>query len=227
MSFGLYVRNDDDYVQIDSDNPRLCALYSGTYSATSSSTVVVSFPAPIRTTEPPCIFIRNSPSQPDILYREMTITGSPGNWTGFRLESGTVTWRPTGKWFAAVFASRSAASWGLRMWDEAGVIIYDSGSTPIIFTKATNSWSYQGMVQLALGNAYYYLCAAVGALASDEYFMINPFSRGLMAPNQILTNWCGARFNYSINRLQIYSVGTTGWSDLGQPGAVFARLPGT
>ncbi|OOV91240.1 hypothetical protein CR917_08875 [Pseudomonas sp. BRM28] len=113
------------------------------------------------------------------------------------------------------------------MWDEAGVIIYDSGSTPIIFTKATNSWSYQGMVQLALGNAYYYLCAAVGALASDEYFMINPFSRGLMAPNQALTNWCGARFNYSINRLQIYSVGTTGWSDLGQPGAVFARLPGT
>lgn len=61
------------------------------------------------------------------------------------------------------------------------------------------------------GNAYYYLCAAVGALASDEYFMINPFSRGLMAPNQALTNWCGARFNYSINRLQIYSVGTTGW----------------
>lgn len=227
MSFGLHVRNDASYVQIDSDTPRLCALYSGAYAASGSSSVTVTFPSPIKTAEPPCVFIRNSPNQPDVLYFGMTILGGAGNWTGFRLEAGNVTWRPAGKWFVAVFASRSAAAWGLRMWDAAGNVIYDSGAAPVIFTKATNSWSFQGVVNLTIGQAYYHRAEVTGELATDEYFMINPFSRGTMAPQQVVWNQTGVRFNYSENRLQMYSVGFTGWSTLGQPGAVFARLPGT
>lgn len=227
MSFGLLVKNNTNYIQIDSDTPRLCALYSGSYQAVGNQVAVVNFPSPVTTSEPPCIFIRNTESRPDDLYMMMTINGGPGNWTGFSIEAANVTWRPQGKWFVAVFASRSSATWGLRMWAANGAIIYDSGATPIIVTKATNNWSFQGTVQLTIGNAYYYRAEVVGSLASDEYFMINPFSRGILAPSRPQGNQSGVRFNYAENRLQLYSVGTTGWSDNGSPGAVFARLPGT
>ncbi len=227
MSFGLSVKNDHSYIQIDSDTPRLCALFSGSYAASGSSSVTVTFPSPVQTVEPPCVFIRNSEGQPDVLYSGMYLVGSAGNWTGFRLDTGNVQWRPAGKWFAAVFASRSAATWGLRMWGADGAVIYDSGATPVIVTKATNSWAYQGMVQLAIGSAYYYRSAVIGPIAPDEYFMINPFSRGLLQPQLQVWNRSGVRFNYAENRLQLYSVGVSGWIDIGSPGAVFARLPGT
>lgn len=225
MSYGLVARNDDNYVQIDSDNPRLCALYSGTYQASGSEVVTVSFPQPVRTIEPPCIFIRNASQQ--ILYRETILLGSAGSWTGFRLSAGNTTQRPSGKWFVAVFASRSAAIFGMRMWDENGVIIYDSGATPVIFTKATNSWIYNGKVQIATSNAYFYSAETSGQLLSDEYFMINPFSRGLNGPQANISNWLGVVFDHSANRLQAYVVGVDAWVDSGLPGAVFARLPGT
>lgn len=183
MTYGLTVQNNDNYIQIDSDTPRLCAMCNGSYAASGSSAVTITFPKPIKTTEPPCIFIRNA-NQGSVLYNGMYILGSPGNWTGFQLSAGNVNWRPSGKWFAAVFASQSSALWGLRMWDAAGVIIYDSGLPPVLVTKATNAWSYQGAVQLDIGRAYYYLSAAVGALATDEYFMINPFSRGCWPPSK-------------------------------------------
>lgn len=227
MSFGLSVRNDSSYIQIDSETPRLCALYSGSYAASGSSNVTVNFPAPITTSEPPCIFIRNSPSQPDVLYMGMYVLGSAGNWTGFRIEAANVTWRPAGKWFVAVFASMSSASWGLRMWDANGAVIYDSGATPVIFTKASNSWSYQGQVTLTLGRAYYYRSGLIGGIASDEYFMINPFSRKQLTPQHEVSNTAGVRFNYAENRLQMYVLGTSAWTSMGSPGSVFARLPGT
>ena len=227
MSFGLAVTNDNDYLVIDSDTPRLCAIYSGTYAATSSQYATVTFPSPITTTEPPCIFLRNTPSRPGDLYKGFVLTGSANNWTGFRIEAANVTWRPAGKWFAAVFAAASQATWGLRLWAADGTVIYDSGTTPVIVTRANNSWSYVGTVSLSIGSAYYYRSNLVGALAEDEYFMANPFSRGLLAPGLQIWNDSGVRFNYTENRLQLYSIGTTGWVDIGDPASVFARLPGT
>lgn len=49
MSYGLTVRNNDNYLQIDSEKPRLCAVHNGTYQATSESTARVVFPKPITT----------------------------------------------------------------------------------------------------------------------------------------------------------------------------------
>lgn len=227
MSYGLSVKNDASYVQIDSDNPRLCALYSGTYAASGHYGVEVVFPAPIVTAEPPCIFIQNSRTQPEVLYGVMSVRGSAGAWTGFYLEAANVTWRPQGKWFAAVFASLSSADWGLRMWSADGSVIYDSGSTPVIVTKATNYMAFVAVVKITLGNAYYYTTGDLGALAPDEYFMINPFSRGIQAPDNSNWNPCAVQWDYSTNSLSMYSVGTTGWTDPGGPGSVFARLPGT
>jgi hypothetical protein len=229
LNFGLSVVNDGNYVQIDSEQPRLCALYSGTYQASGSSTAYVTFPAAITTPEPPCIFIRNTPDRPDDLYTGMTISGGPGNWTGFVLTTINIDYRPYGKWFAAVFASITKADYGLRMWDANSSVIFDSGATPVLFTKASSSWSFQGKVQInPIANGYYWRNSLTAALLADEYFMINPFSRGLLTPTHI--NWTpiGVRFNYSQSCLQVFGVTALGaWSNMGMPGAVFARLPGT
>ena len=227
MTFGLKVINDSSYVQIDSDTPRLCALYSGTYQASGSETATITFPQPITTVEPPCIFIRNSPSQASVYYRETKLNGSAGNWTGFRVRAGNVTQRPSGKWFVAVFASMSKATYGLRMWDSSGTIIYDSGATPVIFTKAGNTWSYGGGTSTGAAYIFYYNSGVRGDLLEDEYFMINPFSRGLLAPNTQNWNWFGVKFDYANSRLQGYSVGFDSWADIGDLAAVYARLPGT
>lgn len=228
MTYGLSVLNDNNYVQIDSETPRLCAIYKGTYSSTSN-VATVSFPSAITTPEPPCIFIRNGQGTPNDLYTNVTITGSAGNWTGFQISAINVDMRPNGKWFAAVFAARSTSNYGLCMWDAAGNLIYDSGTVPVLFTRASHSWSFQGRVVInPTANGYYWKSALVGPMQSDEYFMINPFSRGLLTPTVI--NWTpiGVRFNYSENCLQVFGITAQGaWSDMGSPGAVFARLPGS
>ena len=77
MSFGLTVRNDDSFIQIDSETPRLCSVFNGAYAATGDRVARVAFPAAITTEEPPCIFIRNSLDRARELYDGMTI-----NWRG-------------------------------------------------------------------------------------------------------------------------------------------------
>ena len=64
----------------------------------------------------------------------------------------------------------------------------------------------------------------------DEYFMINPFSRGQLNPGLAIWNVAGVRFDYGSNRVQLFiTTNRPGavWTDIGQPSAVFARLPGT
>lgn len=231
MTYGLKAINGSDYIQIDSDSPRLCAVYSGTYQAVGNRVATVLFPSPIRTTEPPCIFIRNSPTRPNDLYDGMTITGGVGNWTGFRITANNVNWRPSGKWFAAVFSARAEDDYGMRLWDESGKILYDSGTVPVIFTRANPVWSYQGRVTFPdYGSAQYYRNGAPSsALAEDEYFMINPLSRGVLSAS---LGWdrMGVRFGYTTGFLEMYIVTINpagAWIDQGMPSAVFARLPGT
>lgn len=229
MSYGLKVINDDNYIQIDSDTPRLCAIHNGTYSA-GSNTAIVTFPTPITTPEPPCIFIRNAPERAGELYDRLTITGSSGNWTGFQIRANNVNWRPAGKWFAAVFASQAQSTYGMRLWDANGGILFDSGATPVIVTKSNSTWAYQGSVTFpSLGAGFYWTNNLSAPLAEDEYFLMNPFSRGVVNRNgKYLSR--GVRFNYGNNRLEMYIIAfprNPPQIDQGNPAGLFARLPGT
>lgn len=229
MSYGLKVINDDNYIQIDSDTPRLCAIYNGTYSA-GSNTAIVTFPAPVTTDEPPCIFLRNDPNRNDELYDQMTISGGAGNWTGFTVRGNNVNWRPAGKWFVAVFASKAQAEYGMRLWGASGELVYDTGSTPVVVTKSNSSWSYGGVVQFpTLGAGYSFYNALRAPLATDEYFLMNPYSRGTVNTNGTYL-WRGVRYNYSTQRLEMYIIANPGnppQLDQGQCAALYARLPGT
>jgi len=53
MSYGFIARNNDSYIQIDSETPRLCAIHRGNYAATFDRVARVSFPSPITTVDPP------------------------------------------------------------------------------------------------------------------------------------------------------------------------------
>lgn len=229
MSYGLTVSNDNNYIQIDSETPRLCAIYHGNYSA-GSNTAIIAFPAAITTSEPPCIFLRNDPARNDELYDMLTIVGSAGNWTGFNVRGNNINWRPAGKWFAAVFASKAQSSYGMRLFGASGEIVYDSGSTPVVVTKSNSSWVYGGVSQFpTLGAGFSYFNGLTAPIETDEYFLMNPFSRGAVNNNGNY-HWRGVRYNYSTQRLEMYIVATRQnppQLDQGMPAALYARLPGT
>ena len=230
MSYGLSVVNDSNYIQIDSDTPRLCAIYNGTYLAVGSNVATVTFPSPITTSEPPCIFLRNDPSTNDVLYDQLYITGGPNNWTGFNVRGNNVTWRPAGKWFVAVFSSKAKSDYGLRLFGADGSVIYDSGAAPVVVTKANSTWKYEGVVQFqSIGAGFFYSNQLVAPLATDEYFLMNPYSRGTVN-NYGAYHWRGVRYNYDTQRLEMYIIAflqNPPQIDQGQPAALYARLPGT
>lgn len=230
MSYGIIVANNDNYIQIDSERPRLCAVYNGTYTATDSPLVTVDFPAAITTLEPPCIFLQNSPDQNSLMYTGLRILGSAGSWTGFRLSAMYPDNRPTGKWFVAIFSAATQASYGLRIWDSAGGAVFDSGATPVIVTKASQSWTYPDRVNISVNAwAYRYNNTMVSPIVSDEYFMVNPFSRGMLT-SQFYTVSTGIKYDWQANRLQMFAITNSQgvvFNDVGAYAGVFARLPGT
>lgn len=230
MTYGLKVINDDAYIQIDSDTPRLCAIHNGTYRAVNSRIAYVVFPTPVTTQEPPCIFIQNSIHQGDYVYDDVVLSGSAGHWTGFQLSVNNVEWRPAGKWFCAVFASQAQEDYGMRLWSENGNIIFDSGTTPVVVTRAGNVLVYRGFYNYpTLGSVVWFSFSISNApLKDDEYFMVNPFSKPV--PNRINPQTTGVKWDYASNELRFYTFSNipgSGYIDRGGPGAVFARLPGT
>ncbi len=150
------------------------------------------------------------------------INGSTRNWTGFTVESSNVTYQPTGKWFVAVFASLGKSDYGMRLFDDAGNLIYDTGAPPIIVTKVSTNWTYVGMVALTLGNASYWRTPA--SAFEDEYIMINPFSRPIFQAGGSFGGSCGLRINYGGNFTEIYSISDNAWINIGYKPAIFARL---
>lgn len=218
----MSVRNDSGYQQIDSEAPRLLKLYDGSYSGQSG--FVVTFPAPITTAEPPCVFIRPGPGQAGVLHRSMNINGGPGAWTGFTVFFSNVNSVASGTWFAAVFAATTLSAYGLRLWDAAGNPIYDTGSPAVAVSNVAHDWPYAGMTQLAIGSAYVWVCAMPKPIGQYDHFMINPFSRYLLCPHPLASLQMGVTVDYSNNRLVMYGVGADAWIDIGKHAGVFARF---
>lgn len=222
-SYGFLAINDDGYVQIDAETPRLSVACAGTYQGTSM-TVTVSFPQPITTSEPPCVFIRPSTTTGKELYYAMSILGTAGNWTGFRITSRNVSFYPSGKWFAAVFAATTSATYGLRIWDGAQRRVYDTGSPPVVVTTVLQSWAYVGMASGTLANNYYWRIPY--AVLEDEYVMINSFTLPAMSATSPSASPTSISLNYAQGYVEMYQQGPAGtvYTQKGNVPAVFARL---
>lgn len=222
LSYGISVYNDSQYSQIDSVTPRLCVIHSGSYWG--QAYVVVEFPAPVTTPEPPCVFIRPAEGGA-ILHGSMNINGGPGNWTGFSIALTNITHITSGTWFAAVFRSTKPSTYGMRIWDENGVEIYDTASPAVIVSTASHLWGYSGRVQLSIGFAYTWICQLPGSIGVNDHFMINPFSRWMLTSHVSDSIRTGVTMNPTSRQLILYAVGATlPYTEIGHLSAVIARI---
>ena len=217
MSYGFQSINDNSFVQIDSEAPRLCMLTKGSYSGPPNASGT--FARAITSQDPPLVFIR-----PDAGVIQVPIsvwfTGGPGNWTGFAMKASNINATLSGQYFVAAWASMGTAAYGLRLWDQNAALVYDSGAPAVVVTFAAGNWTYVGSDVLAVGRRY--IWAITKALLAGEYISLNPFA--MNCHNDASGGGCGLAVDYSTGRIMMYSLATTAWTDQGHRPFLCAKL---
>lgn len=218
MSYGFQSINDNSFVQIDSEAPRLCVLTKGSYSG--STVASGTFARAVTSADPPMVFIR--PNQTGAIQVPISVwfTGGPGNWTGFSMRASVVDATLSGLYFVAAWASMGTAAYGMRLWDGGGALVYDSGAPAVVVTFAAGNWTYQGLEQLSVGRRYIWSIAK--ALGAGEYISLNPFA--MNCHNDATGGGCALGVDYAGGRIMMYSLATTAWTDQGHRPFLCAKL---
>jgi len=218
MTYGFQSINDNSIVQIDSEAPRLCMLTKGTYSGTGTASGV--FARPITSQDPPMVFIRpDQTAQIQVPYA-VWFTGGPGNWTGFSMSASVVYNALSGLYFVAAWASMGTSQFGMRLWDPAATLIYDSGAPAVVVTYASGSWTYLGSEQLS--NAKRYKWGINKMLGAGEYVSLNPFTMNCHTSGS--GGGCSLGVDYAAGRIMMYSVSFEAWTDQGHRPFLCAKL---
>lgn len=206
MGYGVLFINNNNSVILDSEFSRLVVLHKGSYNG------AVTFPTPVTSVEPPLVFVRPDGS---FTLSYALINGSPGNWTGFSFINGG-----PGKYFAAAFKSQAKARYGFRMWNQAGEVIFDSGTPAAQFTRTISAWTYLGSSSTGQGTTRANF-SAPSPLSSGDYMMINNIgmdvSGGSIRASKLYCTW-----EYANNRILMFTVGVTNPTSLYVP-VVFAK----
>jgi hypothetical protein len=217
MSFGVICINENSYVQIDSEAPRLCMLTKGAYSG--SGFAAVTFARPVTSNDPPLVFIRPDAGAVQVPI-SVWFTGGAGNWTGFAMNASRVNGVLSGLYFVAAWASMATAKFGMRIWGPDAALIYDSGAPAVIVTFAAGNWAYQGAEQLAVGSRYVWVINKL--LGTGEYLSINPFA--FACHNAANGGGCAIGVDYGAAQIKLYSLATTAWTDQGHRPFLCAKL---
>lgn len=172
MTYGFQSINDNSFVQIDSEAPRLCLLAKGAYSGVATASGV--FARAVTSQDPPLVFIR--PDQTGAIQVPISVwfTGGPGNWTGFAMNASKVNETLSGQYFVAAWASMGTAAYGMRLWDQNSTLVYDSGAPAVLVTFAAGNWTYLGTEQLSISRRYFWGINKI--LGAGEYVSLNPFT---------------------------------------------------
>ena len=217
MSYGFQSINDNSFVQIDSEAPRLCMLTKGAYSGTTNASGV--FARAVTSQDPPLVFI-----QPDQGAIQVPIsvwfTGGPGNWTGFSMKASVVNASLSGQYFAAAWASMGTSAYGMRLWDQNAALVYDSGAPAVVVTYAAGNWTYLGDEVLTVGRRYIWSISR--PLGAGEYISLNPFA--MNCHNGSSGGGCALAVDYANGRILMYSLATTAWTDQGHRPFLCAKL---
>lgn len=218
MSYGFQSINDNSYVQIDSEAPRLCVLTKGSYSG--STNVTGTFARAVTSQDPPLVFIR--PNQTGTIQVPISVwfTGGPGNWTGFSMKASVVDATLSGLYFVAAWASMGTAAYGIRLWDQNGALVYDSGAPAVVVTFAAGNWTYLGSEVLTVGRRY--IWGINKTLGVGEYVSLNPFA--MNCHNDSTGGGCALGVDYSGGRIMMYSLASTAWTDQGHRPFLCAKL---
>lgn len=185
MAFGLQFTNTSGTVTLDSEYARLSVLFTGNYTpnAGGGRAASVAFPSVVTTQEPPLVFIRPTTISGLASATQMSVSGTPGAWTGFSLRAfNTDSAAPNGKYFVATFQAKATANFGLRIWDGSSGLLFDSGTASAVFSRAYQNWNFVRSV-LVTGGTYVNYYTVNYSFPEDEYLMINNFGMNMVAGN--------------------------------------------
>ncbi len=192
MSYGLEFKNYDDVVTLDSEFSRLVVLQSGRYTGGAA------FSPAITSTEPPLVFVRPDSS---VTFQYVTISGSPGNWTGFSYIGGGA-----GNYFCAAFKSREVATYGLRLWGGSSNLLFDSGTPCAQFTRTITNWTYLGSTSTGQVGVMKSSWTAASPLNTGDYMLINNIGMDVSGASTRFANlYC--TWDYSANRIVPFVTG--------------------
>lgn len=180
--FGLSVTNDFGSVIISSDYKVLVFSERGTFSIKSTNTDVegsgsVTFNKPIRTQEPPQIFVRFVSGVHNTLSFYTGLFGGPGNWTGFLVVS-AVRGNPNLQNYTLEYVScmysnlKSTSDYGLELFDYQGNPIYTSSDNVVRFSKFSKNWT------LTQGNFVDIYDSGL-TIDDDDFISISSIDRGV------------------------------------------------
>jgi hypothetical protein len=146
MAFGFRIENDDRIVQVDDSYPVMQLSERGIGRADTN----IMFSKTYTSGEPPMLFVRAAQSGGYMLGGKFL--GSPGAWTGFRLQgcssqyfNHSLSGRNYGSWQYMVgewAVRKSSERYGLRVWDEDGKLLYDAGVQHIDMEYQFQRWQY-------------------------------------------------------------------------------------
>lgn len=215
MAYGMQFINGSDVVVLDSEISKLSVLYKGTWSHRGSG-VIVSFPSPVTTQEPPLVFVRANQT---CTMCFCMVSGSAGAWTGFTF-LGIVGQVSSGSWFAAAFTAAPVASYGFRIWDGASKLLFDSGTPAAQFTRSISAWTYLGSERTGQG-LYRLSWTAPSPLNLGDFMLLNNIAMDVAGGTSRQGNMY-AVWDFANNRLVIQVVGVDIMRYLYVP-AVFAK----
>lgn len=154
---GLYIMNDNDFVQIDSQFKNVCLSRRGncTVQVVAQSNpcpttyIVNNFATPITTDMPPLVALKWAVNA--FCVASPKVIGSPGNWTGFivtacRTDGGGDT-SFTAQYKAYSYEYPQSSNFGLQVFNEAGTLMYDTNYPPLAvdaYTGQRASWTWGG-----------------------------------------------------------------------------------
>ncbi|MHC8408281.1 hypothetical protein [Pseudomonas sp. TMB3-21] len=176
MSYGLTFINNSNQVVIDSEFARLNVICKGRYAPTEGGGLgsTTYFPLVITSQEPPLVFCR--PDTGGLAgLTAMQLIGSAGNWTGFYVRAYDVnTAQPNGRYFAATFGAQPVATYGMRLWDGASKLLFDSGTPTALFTRSFQNWTYVRSETAQTGSVSSFYTVPFN-FPENEYLLINTF----------------------------------------------------
>ncbi|MBB6287617.1 hypothetical protein HDC32_000124 [Pseudomonas sp. JAI120] len=200
MGYGIKFTNNSNTVTLDSEFSRLVVLEKGSWNGTGSG-VSVQFAKPVTTAEPPLIFVRPGLSTTLCFC---TVQGSSGYWTGFSFR-GIVGQATYGNWFIGAFKAEPTATYGFRLWDAAGKLLFDSGTPCAQFTRSISRWSYLGSSSDPQGQTVL-RWTAQSPLSGGDYMLLNNVAMDIAGGTSRQGNLY-AIWEYQNDRLVMRAVG--------------------
>jgi hypothetical protein len=195
MSYGVQFTNNNNVVTLDSEFARLMVIASGRYAPNQESGLgsVTTFARPVTSQEPPLVFVRPDTINGVAGLCRMSLLGSAGNWTGFYVRAYDVnTAGLNGRYFVAAFGAQPIAQYGMRLWDGAGKLLFDSGTPNATFTRAFQNWTYvrydttpQGLTRIFYSVPFNF--------PENEFMLLNtfgmPMTSGSAIPRDLYCWW--------------------------------------